>query len=91
MATNVIVVRAFSIGGVRQEPGSRVSVGDGLAAELISAGKAERAPALPPEPRAEAEPLAEGLRRDRGKHLAPSQAPSAPPPAPMPNQRPRKP
>lgn len=36
----VVVVRAFLLGGVRQEPGSRVEVDKPLARELIALGKA---------------------------------------------------
>jgi len=88
MTTDVIVVRAFSIGGVRQEPGSRVSIGDGLAAELISAGKAERAPAANQEPKAEAEPPAQSEPKAQPRF---EPGPERPRPAPTPNPRPRKP
>jgi len=89
MAKDVIVVRAFSIGGVRQEPGSQVSVGDGLAAELISAGKAELAPVAGPEPKAETgAPTAESELKAQ-PHA--EYVPERPRPAPTSNTRPRKP
>jgi hypothetical protein len=48
------VVRAVMVGGVRAEPGQTLAVDRWLAAELVSAGKAERiAPsaAAPPPPK----------------------------------------
>jgi len=87
MATDVIVVRAFSIGGVRQESGTLVSVGDGLAAELISAGKAERAPDPAPEPKAE---TAAPARSEPEAAPRAEPGPERPRPAPTPNPRPRK-
>jgi hypothetical protein len=90
MATDVIVVRAFSIGGVRQEPGSRVSVGDGLAAELISAGKAERAQPQEPDPTADIAPPATVQSEPKAAPRA-EPGPERPRPAPTPSQRPRKP
>jgi len=89
MAKDVIVVRAFCIGGARQEPGSRVNVGDGLAAELISAGKAELAQVPAPEPKAETAAVpaeSEPKAQPRAEHV-----PERPRPAPTPNMRPRKP
>jgi len=89
MAKDVIVVRAFFIGGVRQEPPNRVRVGDGLAAELISAGKAELAPVIVPEQKAEAaEPPAESEPKAQPRF---EPGPERPRPAPTSNTRPRKP
>lgn len=45
----IIVVRAFLLGGARQEPGSRISVDNYLARELIALGKATPAAETPPE------------------------------------------
>ena len=46
MMVSVKVLRAFLIGGKRQEIGTVVEVGNALAAELVYNGKAERAGAV---------------------------------------------
>lgn len=46
----IIVVRAFLLGGARQEPGSRIDVDKYIGRELIALGKAAPASGTPPEP-----------------------------------------
>jgi hypothetical protein len=61
------VVRAVMVGGVRAEPGQTLAVDRWLAAELVSAGKAERiapAPAAIPEAPPAAKP-----QKDKKHHV----------------------
>lgn len=44
----VVVVRAFLVGGVRQEPGTRLDLPESLGVELVAMGKAERVAEDPP-------------------------------------------
>jgi hypothetical protein len=49
-SVELLAVRAFCVGGQRIEPGTRRVFDARFAVELISANKAIRAPAAPPEP-----------------------------------------
>jgi hypothetical protein len=75
MNATLDIVRAVWIDGASVPAGARVSVGEGLAAELISAGKAVRAaprdpvPAAAPSAEPESSPPAPGRRRPRAPQV----------------------
>ena len=75
MSVEIDVLRAFALDGARVEPGRRVTVGDGLAAELIAAGKAVRARANKPSARPPARPAPPAQPARTDEQQSPHRAP----------------